>query len=89
VCCKNISEEEPSDGCVEAVDVFPESVNQNVVVVPVKDLNADKKIKFEHVNIYAKEKRNDVFVGKFYFIPILRSKQGKNWIIYETSSEYD
>jgi len=89
VCCKNISEEEPSDGCVGAVDVFPESVNQNVVVVPVKDLNADKKIKFEHVNIYAKEKSNDVFVGKFYFIPILRSKQGKNWIIYETSSEYD
>ncbi|MDI6902647.1 MAG: CRISPR-associated protein Cas5 [Methanocellales archaeon] len=86
VCCKSpISEEEPPENCIEAVDHFPEKAERNMLVVPVKDLNQDEKVRFEHVNPYDEAPSKDVFVRKFYFIPILNSREGKNWTVYEVA----
>jgi len=83
--CRNVTEEEPPANCIEPIETL-EKAERNVLIVPVKDLNPDQKIEFEDVNPYAKRSRNkDVFVGKFYLIPISKQVQGKNWIIYETS----
>jgi len=57
-------------------------------VVPVKDINPSPKIQFKHVNIYdkaqaKKDTKEDVFIRRYYLIPISNKKEGKNWIIYE------
>lgn len=84
-CKDDIAEEEPQANCIEPVDTL-EQVQQHVLLVPVKDLNPDQKIKFENVNPYVKSLREkDVFVKKFYLLPISKQIEGKNWIIYETS----
>jgi CRISPR-associated protein Cas5 subtype I-A len=85
VYCKSVKAEEPSKGCIEPVESLGRS-ERNVLIVPVKDLNPDSEIKFEHVNPYDKSKptkNKDIFIKKFYPIPISEHKQGKNWIVYE------
>lgn len=85
VYCKSIEYEEPSEGCIEPVKSLGRD-ERNVLIVPAKDLNPDPKIKFEHVNPYDSSKppkNKDVFIKKFYPIPISGHKQGKNWITYE------
>ena len=85
VYCRDVVEEEPPANCIEPVETIEKS-QRNVLLVPVKDLNPDSEIKFEHVNPYDNSKPpkdKKVFVRKFYLIPISEHKQGKNWIIYE------
>jgi len=85
VYCRSIDEEEPPENCIEAVDHFPEKAERNTLVVPVRDLNPDEKVRFEHVNPYDEAPSKDVFIRKFYFIPILNSREGKNWTVYEVA----
>jgi CRISPR-associated Cas5-like protein len=83
VYCKTVIDEEPPANCIEPVGTL-EKAQRNVLLVPVKDLNPDKEIKFDDVNPYVKSSRGkDVFVKKFYLIPLSRQTQGKNWIVYE------
>lgn len=83
VSCRNVTEEEPPKESIEPVDSLASS-HRNVLVIPVKDLNQDPDIKFEHINPYRKSsRRKDVFVKKFYLLPISRQLEGKNWTIYE------
>ena len=83
--CKDVKEQIPPENAIEAVATLEEA-EKNVLIVPVKDLNPDPDIKFKHVNIYGKSKPSrgkDIYVSKFYLIPILRQEQGGNWTIYE------
>lgn len=83
VYCKTVGEEEPPPNCIEPVETL-EKAPRNVLLVPVKDLNPDKKITFEDVNPYAKSSRSkDVFVRRFYLLPISKRIQGENWVVYE------
>jgi CRISPR-associated Cas5-like protein len=84
VYCESVKKEIPPANAIEAVEALKKA-EKNVLVIPVKDLNPDPAIKFEHINIYSKSKqpKAKVFVSKFYTIPILDQKQGKNWIVYE------
>jgi CRISPR-associated Cas5-like protein len=83
VYCKNVAEEEPSANCIEPVGTL-EKAQRNVLLVPVKDLNPDKEINFDDVNPYVKSSRGkDVFVKRFYLLPISKQIQGKNWVVYE------
>lgn len=85
VYCRNVKEEIPPENAIEAVKIL-EKAEKNALIIPVKDLNPDLDVEFKHINIYDKSKPprgKDVFVSKFYMIPILRQEQGKNWTVYE------
>lgn len=83
VYCMDVKEEEPPANCIEPKNTL-EKAQRNVLLVPVKDLNPDKEINFDDVNPYVKSSRGkDVFVKKFYLLPISRQIQGRNWIVYE------
>ncbi|MFQ6055692.1 MAG: type I-A CRISPR-associated protein Cas5a [Methanosarcinales archaeon] len=83
VYCKNVEDEDPPMDAIAPVETLENVSGKNVLIVPVKDLNPDPKIKFENVDIYNKTSKKDVFINKIYPIPISMQKQGKNWIIYE------
>ncbi len=84
-CLKSVKENPPKV-CIKAEKELGEVGEGDILVIPVKDLNPDPEIKFEHVNIYDSAKpprRKNVYVKKFYPIPISKRRQGKNWITYE------
>ncbi|MEM4258784.1 MAG: hypothetical protein QXL17_06515 [Candidatus Thermoplasmatota archaeon] len=83
VYCLKIQEEEPLSNCIEPTKML-EKVERNILLIPTKDLNSNKNIKFKDINPYSSKKR-DVLVKKFYLLPISKKTEGKNWIIYETS----
>ena len=82
VYCTNVSEEEPPSSCIEPQETL-DKAQRNVLLVPVKDINPDPKVKFTNVNPYTDSTRKDVFVKRFYLLPIARQTQGKNWLRYE------
>lgn len=55
------------------------------VILPIKDINPSAKIQFKHVNVYDKARDKNVFVNRYYLIPISNEKQGKNWTVYEVA----
>ena len=76
-------EEMPPDDALEPVDSLQEGKTASVVI-PVKDINSDPKIKFAHVNVYDDKSRfRNPLVLRYYLLPILQRKRGKNWIVYE------
>lgn len=83
VSCINITEEDPAENSIKA-STSMENNKRNVLPIPIKDISDSDQIRFEHVNPYSKIKNANVFVKKFYFIPIKKQIQGKNWIIYYT-----
>ena len=84
VYCKNIEQSKPSLNCIEAIKDFPEEKKYNLLVVRVKDISDSAK--FEEINVFDKASSRNALEEVFYFIPILKQREGKNWIIYEISS---
>ncbi|MEM2582758.1 MAG: type I-A CRISPR-associated protein Cas5 [Candidatus Thermoplasmatota archaeon] len=83
VWCKWVTNEAPTNSCIEAVETLEEA-QRNVLLVPVRDLNP--LTEFDTINPYTcpKRKEKDIFVKKFFLLPISKKISGKNWIIYET-----
>ena len=75
----------PPNDTIEPVENLREG-RATFVVVPVKDINPSSKIKFKHINIYDNEANvKDVFIRRYYLIPVINKKEGKNWTLYEIS----
>jgi len=81
VYCRNVVERDPLGSCIEPVETL-EKIERNVLVIRVKDLNPN--VSFEHINVYGKTRTKELFIPKYYLIPIINQRQGKNWIIYQT-----
>jgi len=81
VWCRSVNKEEPSNNTISAVENF-EKENENILIIPVKDINP--KANFKDIDIYNKMKtKKDILLRKIYPIRISNQSQGKNWFVYE------
>ena len=83
-------EEIPPDDVIEPVEYLQEG-KTTLVVIPIKDINPDDKVKFAHINIYDKTtiKNKNIFVIRYYLLPILEKREGRNWTIYKIERTTD
>lgn len=87
--CRSVEVEEPPDTCIEPSEKL-ESIGEFTrrhLLIPTRDINPAPEIRFEHINIYSEEKPKqgiNVLVTRFYKVPIVSEREGKNYSIYQT-----
>jgi len=90
VYCRTVEVREPTANCIGPEEKLDGTagVNKRFLLIPTRDINPDPEVKFEHVNIYSEEKAGrgiSVLVNRFYKIPLINERQGKNYVVYQTS----